>query len=412
MNDKANDQRGGRMINIRITELFGYFNYEFRLMPGGFTILTGPNGFGKSTILKCLEALGNSDLIFFRELEFKEFEVVNTETTGRFLLKKTDKGLETNGILMTDGDIYTRSLGIRVKTKDGIEIQIKNDDYTNVLNRMKQMLGDVYSISEQRLLEKRGRKVRLNSERARYSEGEVEETIIGIPDRLKSRISSARSAYSNISNELDSTFPQRLFQQEQGITEDEFYKKMNLMKEKIEKLNQNGIADVRELQIQKFKPDDARALKVYFEDFDQKYKEYEGLINSLEMFRTCVNNRLLFKKMVITNRDGLRILDEKSERNIPLSKLSSGEKETLVLFYTVLFEIPDHVMLLIDEPEISLHIAWQRMFGQDLKKIAELKNLNALVATHSTQIVSGNRDIQVDLGELYKDGFNKREQNT
>ena len=91
-------------------------------------------------------------------------------------------------------------------------------------------------------------------------------------------------------------------------------------------------------------------------------------------------------------------------------KLSSGEKETIVLFYNLLFEISSGEILLIDEPEISLHIAWQRMFINDLKKIAELRNLTILVATHSPQMISGNRNIQIDLGELYKNGLSERKQ--
>ena len=41
------------------------------------------------------------------------------------------------------------------------------------------------------------------------------------------------------------------------------------------------------------------------------------------------------------------------------------------------------------------------MFVEDLQTIVKIKNLNAIVATHSAQIVNGNFDIQVDLGEYY-----------
>lgn len=69
--------------------------------------------------------------------------------------------------------------------------------------------------------------------------------------------------------------------------------------------------------------------------------------------------------------------------------------------YSLLFEIPEGSIVLIDEPEISLHIAWQRKFARDLQKIVELRNLFAIVATHSVQIVSGNRHIQYDLLNLF-----------
>ena len=103
----------------------------------------------------------------------------------------------------------------------------------------------------------------------------------------------------------------------------------------------------------------------------------------------------------------MKVIDEVSGKPIPLSRLSSGEKEILVLFYNLLFENTDGGILLVDEPEMSLHIVWQRMFIDDLKKIAALRNLTVIIATHSPQIINGNRNIQIDLGELYKDGLNK-----
>lgn len=72
-------------------------------------------------------------------------------------------------------------------------------------------------------------------------------------------------------------------------------------------------------------------------------------------------------------------------------------------------KIPKNTLVLVDEPEISLHIAWQRMFVKYMRKIVSLKSIYAIIATHSAQIVSGNRDIQYDLGEMYKNGLNQGE---
>lgn len=93
---------------------------------------------------------------------------------------------------------------------------------------------------------------------------------------------------------------------------------------------------------------------------------------------------------------------------IPLEKLSSGEQETLVLYYQLIFETAPGTMLLIDEPEISLHIAWQRHFIDELKEIVRLNGLRAVVATHSTSIIGRHRDIQVDLGALYQDELDRQ----
>ena len=83
-----------------------------------------------------------------------------------------------------------------------------------------------------------------------------------------------------------------------------------------------------------------------------------------------------------------------------LNQLSSGEKQEIILFYELIFESEKNTHLLIDEPEISLHIEWQLKFLDDLLKIVENKQFKVTVATHSPQIINNHWDIQVDLGEL------------
>jgi predicted ATPase len=53
---------------------------------------------------------------------------------------------------------------------------------------------------------------------------------------------------------------------------------------------------------------------------------------------------------------------------------------------------------LIDEPETSMHVAWQIEFIRDLKKITKIKPLSFIVATHSPDIINDNTFI--DLYEL------------
>ena len=66
---------------------------------------------------------------------------------------------------------------------------------------------------------------------------------------------------------------------------------------------------------------------------------------------------------------------------------------------------------LIDEPEISLHITWQKQFLGDLLEVSKLIALHAIVATHSPQIVSSHLDIQIDLGELYGEELDTEQSN-
>ena len=50
---------------IEVKKLFGRFDYYIATKADGITIITGPNGFGKSTILQIINALSNGNLAYF-----------------------------------------------------------------------------------------------------------------------------------------------------------------------------------------------------------------------------------------------------------------------------------------------------------------------------------------------------------
>lgn len=66
-------------------------------------------------------------------------------------------------------------------------------------------------------------------------------------------------------------------------------------------------------------------------------------------------------------------------------QLSSGEKQILVILLTVLVQDNKPSILFMDEPEISLHIDWQRKLIQYIKEINP--NVQIILATHSPGII-------------------------
>ena len=66
-------------------------------------------------------------------------------------------------------------------------------------------------------------------------------------------------------------------------------------------------------------------------------------------------------------------------------QLSSGEKQMLVILLTVLVEDDQHYVLFMDEPEVSLHIEWQKRL---IDLIMELNpNVQIILTTHSPAVV-------------------------
>ena len=396
-------------MDISIRGLFGYFDYDISVQDGDITILTGPNGFGKSTIIGCLEAIANSNLSFFLELDFEKIVISDLDIN-----KNLEIVNEEASLIINEKKIDKRNVRYLMR---GVNLEKEIDDfsqalsYQKVLREMNEILKGVKLIHEQRLIKNLIPRRTIDKDgikRPAAVRGRVTQQIREVPNKLYEKMQEVEKRYSQVSNELDSTYPQRLFRQNEGVNEEEFHEKLQLMSDKVNKLNQYGISKVKGLKNVSFRTEDARALKVYFEDFDRKYQEYKEFIECLELFEDIVNRRFKFKHIEVTNDDGLRVRDQKHGHYIPLSKLSSGEQEIIVLFYELLFEVPKGILLLIDEPEISLHIAWQRLFMEDLEKIVSMKKWTVLVATHSPQIISGNRERQIDLGELYKNGLNQR----
>lgn len=113
---------------------------------------------------------------------------------------------------------------------------------------------------------------------------------------------------------------------------------------------------------------------------------YDQIYTRKTLFDHLVNEAFKETGKVIDNEsDKLRfIIDGKT--SIDANKLSSGEKQLLIILLTVLLEDGLEYVLLMDEPEISLHISWQYEL---LNWILELNpNVQLILTTHSPSIFS------------------------
>ncbi|QXX84632.1 AAA family ATPase [Providencia sp. R33] len=95
--------------------------------------------------------------------------------------------------------------------------------------------------------------------------------------------------------------------------------------------------------------------------------------------------------------------DIDTEKNIELNSLSSGEQNQIIMLYNLIFLTSKNSVLLVDEPEISLHIAWQKEVLNNLERIMKVNGIpQAVIATHSPTVINGNWDRSLDLYELNK----------
>jgi hypothetical protein len=94
---------------------------------------------------------------------------------------------------------------------------------------------------------------------------------------------------------------------------------------------------------------------------------------------------------VIRFEDQTIKIESGHQEDISLAMLSSGEKHILLLFVETL--LAEQSSLIIDEPEISMHIDWQR------KLIASMQQLNPsaqlIMASHSPEIMADVEDPKI-----------------
>lgn len=91
-----------------------------------------------------------------------------------------------------------------------------------------------------------------------------------------------------------------------------------------------------------------------------------------------------------------------TNENISLKYLSSGEKQIVTLLTYLIFRVErdKFTLFIVDEPELSLHLSWQKKFVSTINEINP--NMQLVFATHSPEIVGRYRDKVIKLQRIYK----------
>jgi predicted ATP-binding protein involved in virulence len=139
-----------------------------------------------------------------------------------------------------------------------------------------------------------------------------------------------------------------------------------------------------------------QVIGVYLDDTEQKFARFDELFQRVSLFKEIINEKFQFKTIRVAREKGISVITTDG-REILLSDLSSGEQHELVLLYELLFGVKDNALILIDEPELSLHVGWQVRFLPDLQRIQKLKPLQIIMATHSPQIINERWDLAIEL---------------
>jgi predicted ATPase len=142
------------------------------------------------------------------------------------------------------------------------------------------------------------------------------------------------------------------------------------------------------------------------EDWYQLAKIFDFLKIRNSIFQNIISEYVPDKYIIFSKKYGITFFDKTTKEPYYYQNLSSGEQHAVILFFNLLFKVESDSLILIDEPEISWHISWQRQFVESLKKIIKEIPMEIAISTHSPSIVYDRWDLAVELNTNDEAGIN------
>ena len=444
-----------RLAEFKINSLFGLYDHRIALnLKEHITIIIGPNGRGKTVCLKLIEALFRKKFSYFVDIPFKSAEFVFTD--GEIIIvERMPSGDSPDSfdysvsltltapsqppLMWTPGTVDNKVLrelrryiprywvqmeaDLWVDERDGEELtfaelverehippKLSSTLEQKIPEEFSRLIGniDCHLIETQRLLVLPTSSA--SEEELRY--GVVRQRLRGSTlaiqqkaQKLKTILKDTLGTYANLSQSLDRTFPLRVFEAQgtANLSQSELREELKKLDKRREDLMSAGILDTEYQPVTMhggdIEPGVAMALEIYVKDAIKKLDVFNSLLSRLDLFGELIKKRFIDKTLHIDRESGFKIIS-KTRMPIPLDKLSSGEQHQLILIFDLLFEVTADSLILIDEPELSLHVAWQKTFIESLTRIIALNSFDVLLATHSPAVVARHFKLAVELGPV------------
>jgi energy-coupling factor transporter ATP-binding protein EcfA2 len=148
-------------------------------------------------------------------------------------------------------------------------------------------------------------------------------------------------------------------------------------------------------------PDDRRdilasVLTPFLDGLEARLDALASIQDTLEVFLSSLNRFYVDKLVTFTLRAGIRIHTAEGMQLSP-EALSSGERQLLLLLTNTLFAREEPALFIIDEPELSLNMKWQRQLVDALIRCTAGSATQFVLASHSFELISGVRERVVHL---------------
>ncbi len=425
---------------IRVSKLFNDLDYEIDFNKD-ISIILGPNGFGKTTIFGFINfVLSPSVDLFDKHVDnvpFASFEVTLENGVSISLSRKKDNLYlyEING----GGNKIKKELSFAVDKMAKYE----DDDFDDVMYRhpsgmrkkyrrkaeasvreMKEalrdasLLFDVFFIKTSRAFEKISDDSISEIAKDRMMFRDYYELRFGLEPNnrfersfspmsacnrdLIQRIDVCKKKYQKLIENVKNTLPKKFLRvSHPTLTPSEIKSRWEQYKDKVNKLSNFGLIEAQsdldylsnlsEKALSKSDNGKAAFLSLYIKEYEKTLEPFEDLYQKMVVFQEIINQRNSHNhKRIRYSSSGIGYYN--NEQNIGLESLSSGEKNDFIMFYDLIFRIDNGTIVLIDEPEISLHIIWQEKFIDNVINALNNKKCQVVIATHSPNIIGNHYD--------------------
>ena len=452
---------------FKITGLFGFRNVDINF-ENNVKILIGENGFGKTTVLNSLYYLLNKKYTKLSNIEFETMELnfqneekiqftkfelesyinyIESNNNNRRMPLSVLKHLETLDLseFINNDDIHeekiidfiknseirhfapmqimVREISKYIKDYPSFDVFDRLEKIRNTLNfsilylptyrRVEEDLKNLGSFKE--------RIIHRNDGRSYYRELEedlevTDDTLIhfGMEDVRKKIITveqeiekSTITGFSKLTGQMLSLFLNgfRKIQDSEIEELDENTIKIILHRvgDNIPQKDKDGIL---KLLKDKAKLKEKKDLVSFIFKLIDIYNEHKHLDDKIKNFRDVCNEYLVDKQFRYDESSvDLDIYRNGTDEKVEINKLSSGEKQIISIFSKIYLEKTDNLIVLFDEPELSLSLPWQKRLLPDIMNSEKCKFL--LAVTHSPFIFQNKLESHAVGINMYMDDINE-----
>ena len=417
-----------KIKEVRIKDLWGIKDINLNLNID-INFLIGRNGSGKTTVLNILTSTLNLNLTDIENLDFRKVEIIlikGRRTKKISLEKKYEQEKEivykisNNRYNLSDriireylrwGNSSPRIIHNRVNL-DKLRTELKEIIDINLLdtNRLTKNNRDIFEREGYEEYRYEYRRTILNpiNIKLNFLIKELKTYKLTLKAKLETLTADFQRKvlelliYNEDSDNIeDDKIDYNMISQIENDLKD-FYKEFNYHQKDINKQIANHTAILKnEIKKKSLKEGYKTNLalltrtKKVLEIVKELKKEKDKILSPINLYLEKLNLFMEEKKYSITEDGELKINLRKNNKEIRLEELSSGEKQIIILLTETLLQKNKANVFIADEPEISLHIAWQRIL---VDAILELNSEAQIIfATHSPDIVDKKKKYIINI---------------